>query len=170
MKAIKPNIYLIFIILALSSCGIYTLSFTGASIHPNAKTVSVDYFKYNAQTFNPTLSQDLTEKLRDKLTGETSLSLIDGKGDLQFRGQITDYSVSPVALVAGEIAAKNRLTIKVKVEFINELEEKMNYNETFSWYGDYDSDEMLDQAAPKLVPVIVEKITDDIFQKAVVNW
>lgn len=158
----------VFGVLSLTSCGIY--SFTGASIHPDAKTVSVEYFKNNAPIFNPTLSQQITEMLQDKLSSQTTLKLTDGKGDLQFKGQITDYSVSPVGLQAGETAAQNRLTIRVKVDFINELEETYNFNETFTRYAEYESSQILSSVEPTLVPEIIELITDDIFQKAVVNW
>ncbi len=164
----KSLILYILMSLWLSSCGIY--SFTGASIHPDAKTFSVEYFKNNAPIFNPTLSQQITEMLQDKLSSQTSLKLTDGKGDLQFKGQIIDYSVSPVGLQAGETAAQNRLTIKVKVEFINELEENYNFNETFTRYADYESSKILSSVESTLVPEIIELITDDIFQKAVVNW
>lgn len=165
----QKTIYLLlFIIMINSACGIY--SFTGASIHPDAKTVSVEYFKNNAPIFNATLSQEITDMLQDKLISQTSLKLIDGKGDLQFKGQITDYSVTPVALVAGEKSAQNRLTIRVKVEFINELEENYSFNETFTRYWDYPSTQILSAAEPNIVPEIIELITDDIFQKAVVNW
>jgi hypothetical protein len=158
----------ILLALTLSSCGIY--SFTGASIHPDAKTVSVEYFKNNAPIFNPTLSQEITEMLQDKLSSQTSLRLTDGKGDLQFKGQIIDYSVRPVGLQANETSAQNRLTIKVKVEFINEFEENYNFNETFSRYADYESSKILSSVESTLVPQILELLTDDIFQKAVVNW
>lgn len=164
-KKILPYFVLV---LMLSSCGIY--SFTGASIHPDAKTVSVEYFKNNAPIFNPTLSQQITEMLQDKLSSQTSLKLTDGKGDLQFKGQITDYSVSPVGLQANETSAQNRLTIRVKVEFINEFEENYNFNETFTRYADYESSQILSSVESTLVPEIIELITDDIFQKAVVNW
>ena len=108
--------------------------------------------------------------LQDKLVSQTSLKLTDGKGHLQFKGQIVDYSVSPVGLQANETSAKNRLTIRVKVEFINELEESYNFNETFTRYADYDSKDILSSVESTLVPEIIELITDDIFQKAVVNW
>jgi len=159
----------LFLISLSSSCGIY--SFTGASIPPGAKTVSVEYFKNNAPIFNPTLSQEFTELLQNKLVSQTTLNLTDGKGDLQFKGQIVDYAVTPVGLVAGtESAAQNRLTIKVKVEFINEFEESSNFTETFTRYADYPSTEILSSVESGLVAEIIELLTDDIFQKAVVNW
>ncbi len=168
MKKIKIIALFIFIVPLISSCGIY--SFTGASIPVGAKTVSVEYFKNTASIFNATLSQDITELLQKKLVSQTSLNLTEGKGDLQFKGQIVDYSVAPIALTANETAAQNRLTIKVKVTFINELDETKNFDETFSRYTDYDSKEMLSSVEPTVVPAILEQLTDDIFQKAVVNW
>lgn len=168
MKEIRLIGLFLLLVTLINSCGIY--SFTGASIPPGAKTVSVDYFKNTASIFNPTLSQDITELLQKKLVSQTTLNLTSGKGDLQFKGQIIDYSVAPMALTANETAAQNRLTIKVKVTFINELDETKNYDETFSRYTDYDSKEMLSSVEPTIVPAILEQLTDDIFQKAVVNW
>ncbi|OQY05620.1 MAG: hypothetical protein B6I20_00850 [Bacteroidetes bacterium 4572_117] len=156
--------------LFLHACGIYT--FSGASIPPGAKTVSVDYFKNNAPIFNPTLSQEITEMLQDKLVSQTSLDLTSGMGDLQFKGEITGYSTSPVSITSSTdlTAASNRLTIKVKVEFINEFDESLNYTQTFSRYSDYPSTMNLSEAEATEVPVILELIVDDIFNKAVVNW
>jgi hypothetical protein len=168
MKTLKFYTFLVIMAMSAGSCHFY--KFTGASIPANAKTVSVDYFKYSAQTINPTLNQDITEKLRDKLTGQTRLSLIDGKGDLQFKGEIVDYSISPVALSATESASQNKLTIKVKVEFINEIDETKNFSKTFTADADYDSQQILTDVEPRIVPGIVEKLVEDIFQEAVVNW
>jgi hypothetical protein len=168
MRKLRIISYLLMMVPLIQSCGIY--SFTGASIPLGAKTVSVEYFKNTASIFNPTLSQQVTELLQKKLVSQTTLNLTDGKGDLQFKGQIVDYSVAPVALTANETAAMNRLTIKVKVAFINELDETKNFEETFSRYTDYVSSAMLSSVEPSIVPVILEQLTDDIFQKAVVNW
>jgi len=167
----KKNQFLFFLICLLpwiNGCGIY--SFTGASITPGAKTVSVEYFKNTASIFNPTLSQQITDLLQKKMVSQTPLNLITGKGDLQFKGQIVDYTVAPMALVANETAAMNRLTIRIKVSFINELDETKNFDEQFSRYADYDSKKILSAAEPDIVPLIIEQLTDDIFQKAVVNW
>lgn len=169
--SLKANInWLIVLLLFSQGCGIY--SFTGASIPPGAETVSVDYFKNNARIFNPTLSNDITQMLQDKLISQTSLNLTDGKGDLQFKGEIVGYDSKPIAIVSGAdpTAAYNRLTIRVKVEFINELDEDASFSQVFSRYTDYPASQNLSAAEPSIVPVILELITDDIFNKAVVNW
>ncbi len=159
-----------FLIFALLQSSCLHYSFTGASIHPDAKTVSVEYFKNSAPIFNPTLSQQITEMLQNKLVSQTSLKLTNGKGDLQFKGQIIDYVVTPVGVSSNDRAAQNRLTIRVRVEFINELEENYSYQETFSRFADFESTQILSAVESALVPEILELITDDIFNKAVVNW
>lgn len=156
------------LIVFIPSCGIY--SFTGASIHPDAKTVSVEFFKNDAPIFNPTLSQEFTEMLQDKLSSQTTLDLVEGKGHLHFKGRITDYNVRPMALKQGDLAAQNRLTITVKVAFSNEMEDTYDFDQSFTRYADYDSDKILSDVEPDIVPEILELLTDDIFQKAVVNW
>ncbi|MBN1251137.1 MAG: LptE family protein [Bacteroidales bacterium] len=163
----KINILILFAGL-FTGCGIY--SFSGASIPPEAKTVSVDYFPNNARVFNPTLSQQITEMLQDKLISQTSLNLTETYGDLSFKGEITDYKVTPVSLVANETAAYNRLTITVKVEFINVYDENANFNQSFSRYSDFESSRNLTDIEPEIVPEILELIIEDIFNKAVVNW
>ena len=60
-------------------CGIY--SFSGASIPAEAKTVSVDYFPNHAQLVNPLLSNNLTNALRDAMTNQTTLDMVETGGD-----------------------------------------------------------------------------------------
>jgi len=167
LKFIKIKI-LLFLLITINGCWIY--SFSGASIPPEAETFSVDYFSNTARIFNPTLSREITEMLQDKMLSQTSLNSIVANGDLSFKGEITDYSVSPVALVSNETAAKNRLTIKVKVEFTNIYDEGANFEQTFTRYTDFESSENLSTAEVRIVPEILELIIEDVFNKAVVNW
>ena len=169
----KKIIYINFISLILifsQGCGIY--SFTGASIPPGAKTFSVDYFKNNAPIFNATLSQEITEMLQDKLMSQTPLDLTETNGDLQFKGVITSYKSAPVSIVSRNSpeAASNRLSITVKVDFINLMDETASFSQSFTRYHDYPASQNLSAAEPIIVPIILELITDDIFNKAVVNW
>ena len=75
----------------LQSCGIY--SFTGTSIQPEIKTVTINYFEYLAPKMNPTLSNQMTEALQEKFLKLTKLELVDIDGDLEFIGSITGYDV-----------------------------------------------------------------------------
>lgn len=149
------------------SCGIY--SFSGASIPAEAKTVSVEYFPNHAQLVDPLLSDNLTTALRDAMNSQTTLDLVESGGDLAFEGEIVDYKTMPVA-ITGQSAALNRLTITVKVRFTNNIDDSKDFEQTFSRYEDYPSDQELNSVQSSLTSTIVEQLVEDIFNKALVNW
>ena len=142
----------------LSACKVQ-YSFTGASISPEVKTVSIAPFVNVAPLVNPTLASNFT-----------SLSLQDFAGDLAFSGEIVGYEVAPVAIQGNETAALNRLTITVKVKFVNVKDEKANFERSFSFYTDYPASQSFADSEPALVSTIQEKLIDDIFNAAVANW
>jgi len=172
MKTIGKTFLILAACASLSYCHVkYTM--TGASISPNTKTISVAYFPNRAPLVNPTLSQELTEGLKDKFISQTSLNMVNGDGDLSFEGEITGYDTKPIAITGNDQTDKaslNRLTITVKVKFANEQDPKNNFETQFSAYEDYDSSQGLDEVEGKLVPLILEKLIEDIFNKSVVNW
>jgi hypothetical protein len=159
---------LVMMALMLSSCGIY--SFTGASIPAGAKTVSVQYFPNNASLVEPTLSQVFTDALRDKFTSQTSLRMVDKNGDLALEGEVVDYKTTPVAIQADQTSALNRLTVVVNVRFTNKLEPEKDFETRFTQFVDYPSTESLDAVKDDLIKQLVDDLTDNIFNKAVVNW
>jgi hypothetical protein len=156
------------VVVSFASCVSY--SFTGASIPPEAKTISIQYIDNQAQLVVPTLSESLTTALKDRFTSQTSLELVNRNGDLQIEGVITDYNTTPQAITGNETAALNRLTISVKIKFVNTIEPDKNYETTFNRYEDYDSGMDLASVQDGLIETINEMLVDDIFNKAVVNW
>lgn len=167
-QIILPLLIALTLLVSLTGCGIY--SFTGASIPAEARTFSVDYFPNNAQLVQPTLSQRFTEALQDKFLKQTNLRLVDNSGDLHFEGSITGYATAPAAISGDDRAALNRLTISVRVRFINEFEPDNDFERTFSRFSDYDSRESLSSVEDELIELIVEALVEDIFNQAVVNW
>jgi carbon monoxide dehydrogenase subunit G len=169
-KSMKKIILSIMILIAtLQSCTVsYTLS--GASIAPEVKTVSVQYFTNRAPLAMANIGQYITDELKDKFKSQTSLTLVNDVGHLNFEGEITQYDTKPMAIVGDETAAQNRLTITVHVKFTNEIEPEYNFDSDFTRYADYDSNLDLAQVEQELVEEIVEQLIDDIFNKSVVNW
>lgn len=153
----------------LPACRV-SYSFTGASISPNVKTVSITYFQNNASLVVPTLSRTLTDALRDYFTSQTNLVLVDRGGDLILDGTITQYAVQPVAIQGNETAALNRLTVVVSVKFVNKTDTKQNWEQTFTRYQDYASSFNLSSVQDGLIADITDQLIQDIFNKAVVNW
>ena len=153
----------------LQSCGIY--SFTGTSIQPDVKTVTINYFEYKALKVNPSLSNQMTEAMQDKFLKLTKLELVDMDGDLEIIAAVTGYDVKATAITANEQAAQNRLTVTVKVEFINrKYPEESLQNKSFSAYQDFDASQSLDAVETTLCEDIVEQLCEDIFNGTVANW
>ena len=153
----------------VQSCGIY--SFTGTSIQPDIKTVTVNYFEYTALKVNPSLSNQLTEALQEKFRKLTKLEQVDMDGDLEIVGAVTGYDVKATSIGANEQAAQNRLTVNVKVTFINRKYPEDNFEDKgFSSYADFDAMQSLDAVEAGLCEEIVEKICEDIFNATVANW
>lgn len=164
---------MILMLFTAAGCKInYSLS--GATISPEVKSVFVDYFRNRSKVINPTLSQTFTEAMKDKFVNETGLSLRSESGDLEFSGEITGYDVRPLSVQKSEsgmdFASMNRLTITVKVIFVNNKEHDQDFNTSFSAYFDWDSSKAINQVESEAVQVITTQLIDDIFNKSVANW
>ncbi len=167
----KFRLILLFSVLIGFTCNsCITYSFTGASIPLTAKTISIGYIENNADFVNPTLSETLTQALRDRFSSQSSLTLIPANGDLQFEGEITSYRTSPQAIQGDDIAALTRLTITVRIKYTSLIEPENNFDTSFTAYEDYNSELDLTTVQDGLIEVLKEMLVDDIFNKAVVNW
>ena len=153
--------FLIMVGISLAGCGVY--SFTGASIPPEAKTITITYFVNNAQYVEPSLSQSLTDAMRDRFLAQTDLDFVSEGGDLQIEGTITDYSTKPVAIQGNETAALNRLSVTVKVKYTNLIDPSKDFDAPFTRFEDYSSSQDLSAVKDELLVTINENLVDDIF-------
>lgn len=154
--------------LFLVGCGAY--SFTGGSTG-DAETIQIDFFPNTAVLVEPSLSQRFTVALQDLFLRQTNLKLTDSGGDLHFEGEITQYRIIPIAATAEQTAAQNRLTVGVRVRFYNRLNEEDNFEQTFSFYSDYDGNlQLTGSVLDAAYEDIFERITQDIFNAAVAKW
>ena len=156
-------------VIGLNSCKI-NYSFTGANISADVKTYSVYYFPNRARLVNPTLSADFTEKLKEKLLRQTSLKEEAENRDLVYKGQITDYEVRPMAIQKEDLAAQNRLTVTVRLKYTNNKDHEQDFDRTFSAFEDFSSSLSLNDVESSIVPEIIEKLMDDIFNATIANW
>jgi hypothetical protein len=148
-----------------------TYNLSGGSIPPEAKTFSVAYFPNNAPMVAPTLSNVLTEALRDKFSRQTNLQQVEEAGDFAFEGEITNYSSNTASVSSGDYALQNRLTITVKVSFQNAVDQTTSFsNKSFSSYADYDASQLLVDVQDQLIEEIVNDLVNDIYMAAAGNW
>jgi len=156
----------------LSGCGIY--SFSGASTA--AKNISIEPFFNNTDLAPANVAQTFTNKLKDYYQRNSSLKVVPENGELQVNGVITEYRINPIAPVSSgpetiDAAALTRLTIAVKLSYVDTLEPKNNFKDrSFSFYADFPNTENLTAVQEDLEKKIFEQILIDIFNATVANW
>ena len=156
--------------LLLGGCSIVKYSFSGTSIDPSVKTVTINYFEYKALKVNPSLSNELTEAMKDKFRKLTKLEQVEMDGDLELSGAVTGYEVRAAAVTADEVAAMNRLTVTASLKFTNRKFPEEDFEQSFSAYSDYDSNNSLDAVEASLCEEIVQKLIEDMFNASVAQW
>lgn len=165
---LKTVLLSLIIITTFIACGAY--SFTGGNTG-DAKTIQIDFFPNQAPLVEPVLTQRFTNDLQDLFTRQTNLTLTNSNGDLHFNGEITGFRVTPMSGTAEQTAAQNRLTVTVNVRFTNKLEEKDDFEKTFSFYSDFAANAQLTGGIlESALDEIVERITQDIFNASVAKW
>ena len=167
MKA-RALITLLVVACLAAACGIY--SFSGTSIQPDVATITIPYVEHRALRANPALSNQMTEALQEKFRRLTRLEQVDQDGDLELVCEVTGYDVKATAITAGEVAAQNRLTVTVKIEFTNRKYPEDDVSQSFSAYEDFDATQSLDAVEGGLCETIIEKIVEDIFNATVAQW
>lgn len=142
-------------------------SFSGASIPPDVKTFSIQYIAIRAPLATANLNQRLTDKLREKIEGQTNLVYSISNADVDFEGEIKRYDTQPTTISANEQAEQNKLTIGVRIKFTNMSDPDLDYDKTFTRFEEYPSSGDVDDA---MEDNILDEIVQDIFNEAFVNW
>ena len=158
------------IVLILSAFFASCYSFKDVSIPAEVKTVKVNYIENRARIVNPQLSQRLTDKLRQKIVNQTRLSQTNSDdAHYDISGQITDYYVTTSG-ISNQQAASNRLNVTVHLVFKNRLDDKKNFEADLTRNFDFSANVPLSQAEASLTDLIVQNMTDEIFNRIFSNW
>ncbi|MCH2023106.1 MAG: LPS assembly lipoprotein LptE [Saprospiraceae bacterium] len=161
---------LITIVLFTQSC---TVSFINTGIDYSVlKTFSLEQFEVKVTNAPPTCGQTFSEQLKDKIISNTRLAYQVGKSDIEFSGNITGYTLSSLAPQANQTVAFQRLTINVAVNFKNTKQKdgSEDWNQTFSRFANFSSDEDLSSVEEVLIQDIYDQVLNDVFNKAFSGW
>lgn len=152
----------------IQSCGVY--SFTGTTLSPDIKTVTVNNFVLATAGGPANLPLTFNEKLKEYYQRYTNLKVVPANGDMVLEGNITGYDLIAVAPSAQDQASVNRLQITILTRFYNNKDESKNFEQSFSFYQDFPQDQTLSQNESRLVPKILDQIVLDIFNKTAADW
>lgn len=156
---------------AAVSCSI-SYKMNGAALDYSIyKTISISEFPIRAALVYPPLQQTFENKMIDMVTRQTRLRVIDSNNsDLRLEGEITGYSLSPQAVNDNAYASQTRLTITVRVKFINSKDSSQDVDQSFSAYRDFSSDQMLTDVQDELCSQISDELANLIFNATLGNW
>lgn len=156
--------------LMVTACSI-SYKFNGASIdYTKVKTIMISDFTNQASYVNPTLAPEFTEELKDIYIRQTRLEQVKSNGDLALEGEVTGYDFTPMAVKEDAIASQTRLTITVRVRYMNNTNPDEDFEQSFSAYREFDSNLMLQQVESSLCAEIIEEIVDQVYNATVANW
>jgi paraquat-inducible protein B len=154
--------------ISFSSCS-FALKFNDASIPDSIKTVKVNYIENRAQYINPQISPRLTDKLRQKLTNQTKLTLTNNDDtDWVITGEIREYSLSTSA-ISGQQAANNRITVAVHITLYDRKADKTDEHDISRGF-EFKGNLSLQQAEAALGEEMIRTLTDEIFNKLFSKW
>ena len=147
-------------------------TFNGASIDYNTyRTISFGDFPIRAALVFPPLQQLFENRMIDMIEQQTRLQVIDNvNSDLRMEGEITGYSLSPQAIGEDAYASQTRLTISVRIKYINNRKPELSKDQTFTAYRDFSSSEMLTDVQDQLCSEITKDLADLIFNATLGDW
>lgn len=135
------------------------------------RTITVNFFENTAPLVVPYLSQQFTERLKERVRNQSRLSIVRSEGDGIFEGRITGYSITPVAITGDQRAGLNRLTITVNVKYTNAVQPDLSFEQSFTRYQDFNiQTQSIQSQEPELIRSINDQLTEDIFNRAFANW
>ena len=156
--------------LAINSCSI-SYKFNGASIdYSKTRSISVADFPNNAALVYAPLSNNLSDAIRDIYQRQTRLEVLRRGGNLELEGEITGYTLTPMAVSADSYAAETKLTLTVRVRFTNNIAPEESFEKTYSAYQTFDSSRMLNDVQDELCNTMITEIAESIYNDTVAKW
>lgn len=153
-------------------------SFTGSSLKPDIKTISIKNFPNNT-AFNPNLSQQFTVDLQNRFLQRTNLKGTTDHPDIVLEGQITGYTITPTSVATPSTSqqtgtliqsAQNQLTINVQVHYENSKYPADGFDKTYTGDAVFNNDLTTQQIEDSQVKVATDRIINQIFNDIVANW
>lgn len=165
----KRTLLATLVMMICSGC-LVSYKFNGASIdYTKTKSITINEFPNYAPLVYTPLTIQLNDAIANKFAQQTRLNIVRTGGDLQLDGEITGYQLAATAIGADNRASENKLTLTVKIRFVNNVTGDETENQ-FSAYRTFSSSSTLNDVQDGLISELVEEIVDQIFNATVANW
>ena len=150
----------------LCTCCLILILFSGCSV----SSIGISDFPNNAPMVNPTLSNALSEEIRDLYQRQTRLQILRKGGDLELEGSIIGYDLSQGAISVDSYASESKLTIRVSVRFTNNINPEESFEKTYTAYQTFDAALLLSDVQDELCATMIREIAENIYNDTVAKW
>jgi len=139
-------------------------------IPPEVKTFRVNYLENKARYVNPQLSPQLTERVKQRILGQTRLRQTNSEdAHYDISGYVSDYSVTTTG-ITNQNAGTNRLNIAFHLIFKNTLDQTKDMETDVNYNVDFSAQSSLQDVETQKMDEIVKNLADAIFNKIFSNW
>lgn len=133
-------------------------------------TFRVNYLENKARYVNPAITPQVTEKLKQKIIGQTRLRQTNSEdAHYDIGGYLTDYSLTTTG-ISNQNASTNRLNVSFLLIFKNTVDPTKDVEVEITRNYDFDARKTFDEAQSQLGPEIIKNLVDEIFNKIFSNW
>ncbi len=151
-------------LLLLTGC---MYSFKG-SLPPDIKSVAIPLFEN--QTAEYRINETITDLLTQQFLQEGVLRVADEKtADSVLDGTVTRIDDSPLTYDAAEQVKEYKVTIDLKIQWYDKVQDKTLLDRSFSGWGSYDANQA-NVTREDGIQEAISKITDDIINAITANW
>lgn len=164
---------IVIVIASLVGCWPSQMGFRDAGgMYDEWERFHLQTLRISAPTCPLSYAAGLSESIKDGIQNNTKLGLAPNMNDaqIQISGEITNYSVNPIALQNGDNAAKNRLTVSVVFDFNFTAPKKEEAKMVVTRFADFDAGANFSVVENQLLTQVNEQVVQDIINKLMSNW
>ncbi|MFT5858424.1 MAG: hypothetical protein ACI865_000511 [Flavobacteriaceae bacterium] len=156
----------------LSSCWPSRVGFKDVNFPEEWKSFNVKTLENKSSNTPLSYSAALSEAIKDGIQNNTSLNLspIADSAQLEIEGSINSYTITPVAILEGDQAYQNRLTVSVTLKIFIKVPEEEEMIVRSSRFIDYDSNTDLGVVESTLLEDVNAQIVQDVINQLFSNW
>ncbi len=138
--------------------------------YTKVKTISIAEFPNYASYVYAPLTIQFNQELKDMFIQQTRLKLVDSGGDLELSGEIVGYNQYNQSVDASGYSSEVKLTLTINVRYVNNTNHEEDFEQQFSAFQTYESTQLLTAVQDELITVMIDDITEQIFNSTVANW
>jgi hypothetical protein len=170
LRPVRNTLYFYTAVLVSLSMGGCWYSFSGASVPQHWKSISIPIFEDDSNYGQPSLPEDMTNMLIEKVQRDNTLQLADAAtASVELTGRITSVLADkPIAVEAGIQATQMQVDVTIEANLFDNVKNKQVWKKSISAFGVYPTGGLAEREAG--LKEAVDKLTDDLLLEIISAW